>query len=471
MNEDIRRHDIFSTDPPLIPLTGGMSERADRLCTGLLLCVRAAAGDKAARAELARMEQAGDLGVRIGADRMKLPKPSYKIVRGLEMMLYSASDWETELAFSEFEAARREDPVYSPIMRFIGHEYGIGTEADHSAAVSDMLSAATAKLPIQVAKLAAAIVAEWDGEKLDDDIPVEPQQSAEASAPETPAEDAPDPIGLASVTIPDLPTEPSFASIVPEPVCGEIPERAPDGARDGALALLATGEYEEAVNALVEIPDLGEPERALMLGLIHAKGMSGIAVSCDKAEKYLKSASERGSAEAMAELAELYGGEGDKKDVPQAFRYAYWSARRGSAKGAYLLSKHYSSQGCLEKALKWMSTAVAFGYPADEYEHEKLKTTCRPFLEKLRACYEYLASIDLSIHPEAARTLIAFRYRYGSALLDHGSEDEGVAHIIAAAKGGSSEAMEAIAELFETGRYFPRDGKKAEKWRRKAAEA
>ena len=469
MNEDIRKHDIFSVQPPVTPLSGGPSERADRLCTALFFCVRAAAGDKTARSELAGMESSGLLGVTVGADKMRLPRPSTKIIRGLEMMLYSASDWETELAFSEFEAARREDPVYSPIMRFICHEYGIGTEPDHSAAVSDMMSAATARLPVQVAKLAAAIVADWDGEKLEDDAPEEIQPAAQ-DASDTP-ENIPDPLGLASITIPDLPTEPQFASFVPEPVCSSIIERELDDARQTAYSQLAAGEYEDSVQTLVDIPDLGEPDKSLMLGIIHERGLSGIAVSAAKAEKYLRRAAEGGSPEAMAELAEMYSEDGDSKNAAEAFRYAYYSARCGNAKGAYLLSRQYSSQGCLEKALKWMSSAVAFGYPADEYEHEKLKSTCVPFLEKLRACYEYLAAIDLSIHPEAAGPLTAFRYRYGSELLDHGSEDDGVAHIIAAAKGGSSEAMDAIADLFETGRYFPRDIKKAAKWREKAAAA
>ena len=465
MNESIRKHDIFSTDPPLTPLSGGTSGRADSLCTALLLCVRSAAGDKAARGELSRMEGSGDV-MKLGADRMRLPTPSAKIVHGLEMMLYSASDWETELAFSEFEAAKKEDPIYSPLMLSLCREYGIGVSKDHSAAVRDMLSAAAAQLPAPAARLAAAIVAEWDGERLEDSA-VDITPTDDQPVPD----DAPDPLRQASVMIPDLPTEPPMASVIPDPIeITEIPEPPESEIRDAAYAQLAAGELEDAVQTLVDMPDISEPDKSLMLGLIHGHGLSGIAVSKEKAVKYLSKAASFGSAEAMAELAGIYS-EKEGGNPAEAFRYAYYAAHMGSAKGAYLLSKQYNERGCLEKALKWMSSAVAFGYPADEYELEKLRSICLPFLEKLRACYDYLSKIDLSIYPEAARPLIAFRFRLGCAMLDHGAEDDGVAHIIAAAKGGSSEAMETIAELFETGRYFPRDPKKAAKWRDKAKAA
>lgn len=250
-----------------------------------------------------------------------------------------------------------------------------------------------------------------------------------------------------------------------------------------------------AIKSIKMRADAGDPEAMVKLGKKFFSG-DGVKKSRRKAEKYLKKAADKNSAEAFAELGKLARNDifGDGE---LAEKYLSKAVSLGSAEAAYLIGRLYYQAGRVprnkDKAEQWYKIAVEKGYAPALYElgdiylsqYEGRAEESLALFEKaaeggVAEAYLKLAELygyNFADRPDSADKALKYlktaaemgvkgaQRELGTALyLDVGNEKNAIAALEKAAEEGDDIAMSLLGDLYYKGLAVKRDFDRAYYW-------
>lgn len=217
-------------------------------------------------------------------------------------------------------------------------------------------------------------------------------------------------------------------------------------------------------------------ERAIEAGYLPAHlhlvkmytGNRGLPADPVKKIYHLRKGAEAGRWDAIIDLGNaLLSGEGVERNPEEAYALLIRAAEEGGGEAVGLVGFLYA-QGLgvpksLPDAIYWLQRAVDDGSYKSEIMLESLRKTGRvPPRDQYPKSFAELLDLAAKDRPAACYEVGVFYIR-GQGVRKN--ENEGARWILRAAELGNPRAQWHIAEIFEAGRYVPRDPDAAARWR------
>jgi uncharacterized protein len=217
-------------------------------------------------------------------------------------------------------------------------------------------------------------------------------------------------------------------------------------------------------------------ERAVEAGYLPAHvllvrmytGNRGLPADPVKKLYHLRKGAEAGRWDAILDLGNaLLSGEGVERNPEEAYALLIRAAEEGGGDAVglvgYLYAQGLGVPKSLPDAIYWLQRAVDGGSYKSEIMLESLRKTDRvPPRDQYPKSFAELLDLAAKDRPAACYEVGVFYIR-GQGVRKN--ETEGVRWILRAAELGNPRAQWHIAEIFDAGRYVPRDAEAAARWR------
>lgn len=207
------------------------------------------------------------------------------------------------------------------------------------------------------------------------------------------------------------------------------------------------------------------------------EGTFGVGTK-EQAAFWYQKAAEADDVEAMSEIGYAYKyGEGVKQDVQEAFRWTQKAAEAGNAFSMVEVGLFYAEGEVIEqdqeKAVEWYKQGIKAGSNramlalGDAYEYGKGIGR-----DEKQAAFWYDQGAQkgtVAVHNAFAMRCLGYLYKKDRGLAK--AEKEAMGWIWFAAERGDDVAMMELSRAYESGGILQRNEKKAESWRKEAADA